>query len=210
MLAVHGDRSHKADNVIKIFAEEAVAKGYQVVSFDLPEHGDRIKEPRLCKVQNCVKDLSRVMSYVRACSNEISLFGCSIGAYFSLLAYKDEAIRQTLLLSPVVDMKRIINNIMAWCGVTEESLEKQQQVVTALKVLYWDYYQYVISHPIIWNKPTTILYGTNDNISEFEYVSRFAESAHAKITLLQDGDHFFHTEKQLAFFRQWLKDNIGT
>lgn len=208
MIAVHGDQSHKADDVIKLLAEEAVAKGFQVVSFDLPEHGDRVKEPRLCKVQHCIEDLGMVMNFVRPRSSDISLFGCSIGAYFSLLAYRDESIRQTLLLSPIVDMKRIIDNIMAWCGVTVKSLEKQQQVETAVKVLYWDYYQYVISHPIIWNKPTFILYGTNDTVSEFEYVSRFAESSHAEISLFKDGDHFFHTEKQLAYFRLWLKDNL--
>jgi hypothetical protein len=49
-IAVHGDKSSKDDEVIRIFAEEAVGKGYGVLSFDLPEHGDRINQPYLCKV----------------------------------------------------------------------------------------------------------------------------------------------------------------
>lgn len=60
-IAVHGNMSSKDDDVIVIFAEEAIDKGYQVLSFDLPEHGDRIGEDYLCKVQNCVSDLTAIM-----------------------------------------------------------------------------------------------------------------------------------------------------
>jgi len=40
-IAVHGNMSSKDDEGIVIFAEEAINKGYQALSFDLPEHGDR-------------------------------------------------------------------------------------------------------------------------------------------------------------------------
>lgn len=33
-IAVHGDSSHKEDDVIRIFAERAVEKGYQVLNSD--------------------------------------------------------------------------------------------------------------------------------------------------------------------------------
>lgn len=39
-IAVHGNMSNKEDAVIQILAEEADRKGYQVLSFDLPEHGE--------------------------------------------------------------------------------------------------------------------------------------------------------------------------
>ena len=42
-IAVHGNMSNKEDEVIKILAEKVVEKGYQVLSFDLPEHGERKK-----------------------------------------------------------------------------------------------------------------------------------------------------------------------
>lgn len=41
-------------------------------------------------------------------TSHISIFGCSMGAYFSLLAYKNEALEHALFLSPVVDMKKIL------------------------------------------------------------------------------------------------------
>ena len=94
-IAIHGNMSNKEDDVIVILAEEAVKKGYQVLSFDLPEHGDRKDEKDYkCNVQNCVNDLNTIMDYAKLLSNDISLFACSIGAYFSLLSYKDESLRQ--------------------------------------------------------------------------------------------------------------------
>lgn len=162
LIAVHGDQSNKADEVISILAGAAVEKGYQVLSFDLPEHGERREETLICNAQNCVRDLMHILKYARTCSNSISVFGCSIGAYFSMLAYKDEQIRQALFLSPVVDMKRIINNMMTWFDVSEERLEKEQEVVTPIKTLYWDYYQYVLHHPLIYlSKYTKIHYMKN-------------------------------------------------
>ena len=64
-MAVHGNMSHKEDDIIVKFAEKAVNSGYQVLSFDLPEHGERKDEGTPCKVQNCVKELIIMMNYVK-------------------------------------------------------------------------------------------------------------------------------------------------
>ena len=40
-IAIHGNMSNKEDTVIKILADVVTRKGYQVLSFDLPEHGER-------------------------------------------------------------------------------------------------------------------------------------------------------------------------
>lgn len=56
-IAVHGYLSNKTDTVISILAEEATARGYQVLSFDFPEYGDRKSEQTLCKMQVCVQEL---------------------------------------------------------------------------------------------------------------------------------------------------------
>lgn len=207
-IAVHGSQSNKSDKVIRILAEEAVLKGYQVLSFDLPKHGERKEEPQPYKIQNCVEDLSKVLDYAYSCSKNISLFGCSIGAYFSMLAYKDEEIGQTLFLTPIVDMKRIINNIMRMFDISEERLQKEQEISTPIETLYWDYYQYVLNHPIEWNKPTKLLHATNDNFTEFSIISEFSKNIHARMTVLKNGEHYFRTEEQLIFFQEWLRNNI--
>jgi len=210
-IAVHGNMSSKDDDVIVIFAEEAIEMGYQVLSFDLPEHGDRVCEDYPCKVQNCVHDLAAIMRYAQNISSSISLFACSMGAYFSLLAYRDLPLEQCLFLSPVLSMERIIDNMMKWFNVSEDRLKAEKEIETPIgQTLYWDYYCYVKSHPVdSWDKATSILYGSNDDISEFDVVSEFAERYHCRLQVLEQGEHFFHTDQQLSYFRQWLKDNIA-
>ncbi|MCT4507188.1 MAG: alpha/beta hydrolase [Tepidibacter sp.] len=209
-VVVHGHMSNKEDDTIVIFAEEATEIGYQVLSFDLPEHGDRKDENYACKVQNCIQDLNTIMCYAKVLSNNISVFACSIGAYFSLLAYKNVKLKQCLFLSPVVNMERIIKNMMTWFNVSESRLKEEKEIPTPTgQTLYWDYYCYVKENSIdIWNNSTSILYGSEDNLCEFDALCEFMNSFNCNLQVMQNGEHHFHTEEQLQFFRQWLNKNI--
>ena len=206
VLAVHGNMSHKADTVIELLAGNAVPRGYQVLSFDLPEHGDRKADPTPCKAAECVRDLETVMEYACARWNHIGLFGCSMGAYFSLLAYRDCNLEQCLFLSPVVDMERLIESMMSWSNVTPDQLREQGEICSCVgQMLYWDYYCYVKAHPIDrWTPPTRILYGEQDNLCERETVERFALRFSCGLEIVPGGEHFFHTEEQLTAYRDWL------
>jgi len=207
-IAVHGAQSHKDDTVIAILAEEALQKGHQVLSFDLPGHGDQRNEPRLCGPQNCVEDLGKIMHYARTITGDISLFGCSLGAYFGMLACKDISLRQALFLSPVVDMRRILHQMMARFDISEQRLKAEKEIVTPASTLYWDDYQYVLKHPVLWDTPTAILYGAQDDLCEFAYVKRFAENTRADFTILENCGHYFHTKEHLAVYRGWLAEKI--
>jgi pimeloyl-ACP methyl ester carboxylesterase len=205
-IAVHGNMSHKEDNVIAALAECAISKGYSVLSFDLPDHGERKAENVPCKVQNSVQNLKSVMRYAKSVSNNISLFACSMGAYFSLMSYKNDLLKQAIFLSPVLNMERLINNMMTWFSISEDRLQAEQEIATPVGlVMYWDYYCYVKEHPIVkWNVPTSILYGTKDDTVEHDTVESFAKQFHAKLDILENGEHYFHTEEHLSYFKKWL------
>ena len=210
-IAVHGNMSNKEDEVIKILAKKVVNKGYQLLSFDLPEHGERKDDTNcLCKVQNCVKDLKQIIEYAKANYEEINLWACSMGAYFSLLAFKDENIKQCVFLSPVVNMKIIIDNMMSWSNINEEVLQEKQEIKTDFgQILYWDYYEYVKNNPIIsWDKKTYILYGNKDNIQDENIIKDFCNKFNCELLILKNGEHYFHTEEQLNFYRKWLDEII--
>ena len=210
-IAVHGNLSHKEDEAVRLLAEAATEKGYGVLSFDLPEHGERKGDSTcLCKVQNCVRDLKTVLSFAQANFREIDLWACSMGAYFSLLAYRDEPIEKCLFLSPVVNMQVVIGNLMAWSRVTESDLKKKQEIQTDFgQTLYWDYYEYVKENPITrWDKPTSILYGSRDTLQEEALVSAFAKEFGCELSILKDGEHFFHTQEQLDRYKTWLRDRL--
>ena len=206
-IAIHGNMSNKEDKVIEILANKVTNKGYQLISFDLPEHGERkIDTNYLCKVQNCVNDLKQIIEYAKVNYNEINIWACSIGAYFSLLAYKDEDLKQCLFLSPVVNMKIIIENMMLWSNTTEKELNEKQKIKTDFgQTLYWDYYLYVKENPITnWNKKTYILYGNKDNMQNESIIKDFSNEFNCDLTILKNGEHYFHTEEQLNFYSDWL------
>lgn len=207
VIAIHGSMSNKADIPIEILAKVALEKGYQVLSFDLPEHGDRKDQETLCKVRECVNDLTIIMQYVKENWKEVNLFANSIGAYFSLLAYRDEKIETALFLSPVVDMQRIIENMMTWFQVSEERLFDEQTISTPIgQTLYWDYYSYVKEHPITaWNIPTYILYGDKDEMCEKNIILDFSKKFNCELQVVDNCEHYFHTDYQLQILEQWLK-----
>ena len=99
---------------------------------------------------------------------------------------------------------------MSYFNVGEERLKVEKEIETPIgQTLYWDYYCYVKSNPIdTWDKPTAILYGSDDNLSEFDVVSDFVERYHCKLHVLKHGEHYFRTDEQLRYFRQWLGDTI--
>jgi len=205
---VHGKLSSKEEALD--FAGKAIRKGYQVLSFDLPEHGECTKENYPCTAWNGVHDLGIIESYVRQGWSNIYLYGSSLGVYFSLLAYKDSPIRKSLFLSPILDMKHLIKNMMKWFNVSEQMLRAKKEIPTPMgETLDWDYYCFVKENPINkWSVPTAILYGSDDNLTEREVVESFSKQFYCNLTVLEDSEHWFHTERQLAFLDKWLDEHI--
>ena len=210
-IAVHGNMSNKEDSVIKILAELVVANGYQLLSFDLPEHGERKTDTTyLCKVQNCINDLNQIIEYAKVNYSEINLWACSMGAYFSLLAYRNEDIKQCFFLSPIFNMKSLIDNMMLWSNTTENELREKQEIETDFgQTLYWDYYEFVKNNPITnWNKKTYVLYGNKDNIQSKNTIQDFCNKFDCKLSVMENGEHYFHTDEQLEFYKLWLEKLI--
>ena len=89
----------------------------------------------------------------------IILLANSIGAYFTMLALGDQAPDRALFVSPVLDIERLILDMMAWAGVSEQALCERGEVPTDFgETLSWAYLCYVREHPIAWQVPTEILY----------------------------------------------------
>ena len=136
----------------------------------------------------------------------ITLIANSIGAYFSMHAGIDSMIRKAYFISPIVDMERLILDMMGWANVTEEQLKAAGVIATAFgEDLSWDYLRYVREHPIRWTAPTEILYGSRDNLTAYETISAFADSHNARLTVMEGGEHWFHTAQQMRFLDDWIR-----
>ena len=207
-LFVHGKCGCKEE--ARAFAELACPKGCQVLSIDLPGHGARRDEANAFDPWHAVPELQTVLTYARPRWAHIALRATSLGAWFSMLAFAGEPLQKCLFVSPVLDMKRLIQTMMGWAGVTEAELEARETIETAFgETLSWRYYQYARAHAIeSWTIPTSILYAERDNLTARPIVDAFAARFGCGLTVVPDGEHWFHTSAQLDALRRWEEANI--
>ena len=141
--------------------------------------------------------------------HSVILIANSIGAYFSMHALAEKNVSQALFISPIVDMERLITDMMRWAQVTEAELERRQEIPTAFgETLSWPYLCYARAHPVRWNIPTCILYGENDHLTSRETMSGFAEQTGAHLTVMEGGEHWFHTTEQMEFLDHWVRRSV--
>lgn len=204
-LCVHGKMSSKesAEGIARIAAH----RGYQTISFDLPQHGERKGETQRCDVWNGMHDLTVIGDYVFRRWKEVSLYACSLGAYFSLNAYSGYSFKRCLFQSPILDMEYLIRQMFLWFGISEERLAREKEIDTPIDLMSWDYFQYVLAHPVSrWNSPVSILYGGKDNLQPLAAIQDFAGRFAGEITLAPDSEHAFMGEGDAQIVEQWLRD----
>ncbi len=142
--------------------------------------------------------------------SKIYLIANSIGAYFSILSLSGKPIEKAMLISPIIDMECLILEMMKWENISEEELSLRKKVNTLSgELLSWEYLSYVRNNPITWNIPSSILYGEKDNMNSLDTISIFADKINADLTVMENGEHWFHTEEQVRFLDDWFKKNIG-
>ncbi len=139
--------------------------------------------------------------------DRVLLIANSIGAYFSMCALPQEKIARAYFISPIVDMEKLIGNMMNWANVSEDELRQKGMIETAFgETLSWEYLSYVRRHPICWTVLTAILYGGQDNLTDLETITAFADSHDASLTVMENGEHWFHTPEQMKFLDSWIKE----
>lgn len=140
--------------------------------------------------------------------NSAILIANSIGAFFSMNSGIADAVTRAFFISPVVNMEKLITDMMGWAGISEKELEEKGIIPTEFgENLSWEYLSYVREHPIRWTVPTEILYGSGDNITSLETMKEFAKAHHSGLTVMKGGEHWFHTEEQMRFLDAWIQKN---
>ena len=141
--------------------------------------------------------------------DRIILIAVSIGAYFSMNAAIGKFIDKAFFISPIVNMEKLILDMINWAGTSESELEKRKIIpVDFGDDLSWDYLQYVRSYKIRWDVPTEILYGSADHLQSMDTIQEFVTKISAKLTIMEGGEHWFHTDEQMSFLDQWLRTKI--
>ena len=174
-----------------------VFSGYDVTGLDY-----KAETPR-----QAASEFPKLYDALCADSDEVILIANSIGAYFAMHSLPHKHIDKAFFISPIVDMQRLILDMMKWAGVSESELSERGEIETAFgETLSWEYFCYVRSRPIKWSVPTEILYGEKDNLTSLETITDFAERVGAGLTVMSGAEHWFHTEDQMDFLKKWLTE----
>lgn len=204
---VHGKNGNKEEALF--FADITERKGYQTISFDLPSHGERKNKDIECNIWNGIHDLECIWKYVQRNWDKIYLYACSIGAYFSLHAYKNRNIEKCLFLSPILDMDYLIHNMFSWFDVSENELKERQKIETPIETLSWKYYQYVKENPVQhWDIPTAIMYGSKDILQSIEIVRHFSMKFNCQLYISKESEHSFMSDSDRKIVTDWIEKSI--
>ncbi len=208
-LFIHGKCGRKEEG--GAFAEIVCPRGWQVLAIDLPEYGERQGAELHFDPWHVVPELRSVLAYARRRWGNISLRATSIGAWFSMQAFAGELLERALFVSPVLDMEKLIGNMMLWAGVDEKRLQAEQEIRTSFgETLSWLYLQYAKEYPVTaWNINTVILYAGRDNLTDRVTVDEFVRRFDCGLTVMEEGEHWFHTPEQLAVLSDWEEEQTG-
>ena len=195
IIYIHG----KGGSSFEINQYKESCLGFDMVGIDYNEYLPWIVE----------KQIKSVYEKVEKTYEEIYILANSIGAYFTMYTLQNNNIKKALFISPILDMEQLILNMMNWANVSEETLCEKKEIPTDFgETLSWKYLCFVRENPIVWNIPTEILYGEKDNLTSHETVDKFIKNHNAHLTVMENGEHWFHTEEQLIFLNNWLKNSL--
>ena len=101
-----------------------------------------------------------------------------------MCALNHERVDKAFFILPIVDMEKLILDMMGWADITEEKLREKQLITTGFgETLSWEYLCYVRNHPVNWPVPIYILYGRSDkNESNHIYIKYRKHSRVCTIT----------------------------
>jgi len=152
------------------------------------------------------KEFSNFIDNIYTKYKKISIIANSIGAYFTMLSLTNKNIEKAFFISPIVDMEKLITDMMFLENITEEELYKKKEIKTSFgETLSWEYLTFVRKNLIEWNIPTYILYGEKDNMTSYETILNFTNKTKANLTIMKGGEHWFHTEEQMKFLDNWIR-----
>lgn len=193
ILYIHGKGGNSEEaNQLKPFCKDYDLHGITLIDFT--PWGTK------AQIQNAYHTLKEEYKRVYLVAN-------SIGAYLSMYALQSTPleIEKALFISPILDMEKLILDMLSWANATEKDLKEQGTIQTNFgETLSWEYLTFVREHPIHWTTPTEILYAEYDNMTSRETVDQFINTHQANLTIMPKGEHWFHTPEQLTFLGNWL------
>lgn len=192
ILYIHG----KGGSYLEAERYKKNCEGFDIIGIDYDDYFPWLVED---KIRSVYMDAQKQY-------NEIYVIANSIGAYFAMHSLQNCELKKALFISPILDMEKLILDMMVWANVSEGELQSKEEIPTDFgETLSWEYLSFVRKHPIRWDVPMDILYAGMDNLTSRQTIEEFIDSHNATVTTMENGEHWFHTDEQLAFLDEWMK-----
>ena len=139
---------------------------------------------------------------------EVIVIANSIGAFYTYEYLYDYNIRHAFFISPIASMFKIVFDYIITGQVSKQEL-KEKGFVTLEDgiVISYDFYEKYSKGDYhgIWNVPTDILYGSNDELVYIENIAAYlASHPLSRLTIKQGAEHWFHTDEEKSFIKDWI------
>ncbi|MCQ2771504.1 MAG: alpha/beta hydrolase [Clostridia bacterium] len=151
------------------------------------------------------KELNAFFQNLQKQYDSISIIANSIGAYFAMISLDAIAIENAFFISPIVNMEKLIYDMMTWANTNEKELQAKNTIDTSFgETLSYDYLTWVREHPITWNKKTKILHGSKDHLQSIDNIKEFSKSHNCELKVIDGAEHWFHTAEQMKMLDDWI------
>jgi len=135
----------------------------------------------------------------------VTLVANSIGAFFAINSLAVSEIERAYFISPIVNMEKLIADMLLWSGENEATLKEKRIIETAFgETLSWEYLSWIRDNPVSWSVPTEVIYGSTDTLQSPETIKSFCTAVGAGLTVMENGEHWFHTAEQMEFLDNWI------
>ena len=190
--------------------------GWQILAVDLPEHGERAGDatdtiaggaPKKCFPWVVIPEWQAVVRWLRERYEHITFCAVSISAWFLMRTFRFDAFERCLFISPVVDMRLLIEDKMKKAGITAGELGWKQSLPDADgEMIVWDFYAYAAYQPIsCWETPTEILYTRRKPLQSEEIMRKFADRFGCGLTVI-DGEYPIPLDAPVL--QDWVRKNL--
>ncbi len=203
VLAVHGFGGSKESGAISALAERVCGKGLNVLTYDLPAHGERTEKAEALAIDRCISEIVLIEQYIHDhFSGDICTFATSFGGLCMLyrIAHSSDPYRKIVLRVPAVNMSDTLITISKMCDpeFTMQKAEKNGFFIRMSRdyVIPYRFYNELCNLSCLrsckeWNDGRIMtIYAENDELVSLKDTETFLDCNPAiKSLLIKGSDH---------------------
>lgn len=217
----HGFGGHKESKAAERLAEKLISKnkGFGLLSFDLPCHGDDVKKK--LSLADCMWYYEVVIhdAPVILKAQKLYMNATSFGAFLTLkyISENPNPFEKIVLRSSAIDMYKTMSDALITDEIQEKLNKKKEAEVgfdrkiiitsqfldelAGVRLLETDFMDYA--------DDIFIIHGTKDEIASFEDAKRFSENNVIDFEAVEGADHRFKDLKKLEYANVRTLDFFG-